>query len=341
MAKEHQPGIWLLEAFHRGGIDTDVLAARCPTAVPRLLAAPAELTLDDLNELLVCCADISNDESFGLRLIDLVETSMLGTYGYLLANAPTVRRFLEIGERYYPTLYRGAALEFQAYEATATLVFRPRGPSRFSMRHDNEWTLGFFVDHIRKRLPFPWYPQRVTFANEPPRDTAELERILGPNLEFEQQRTAFEFATSLLDQAISPANSLLLQILTDQAETLLLEIDHPTSLDAIVRLHILEGLEDGTANLENVARRLALSRSTLKRRLAARGTSFRRLRDDVVHRVAARALTDTAASIGSIASKLGYSELSAFDRAFRRLSGRTPTGMRAAAVTAPPPPPSA
>jgi len=170
-----------------------------------------------------------------------------------------------------------------------------------------------------------WHPIRTDFRNEAPADQTELRRIFGDEINFNAHRTAFEFASEALDRSLNLADSKLLEILTDQAEELLKMITIPDSFLTAVRLQILEDLEKKKATIQEIAPLMAVSRSTFKRRLAVRGLSFRGLRNDVIRNVATKALMETDAEIGTIALKLGYSELSAFDRAFKRITGMSPT----------------
>ncbi|MET0532513.1 MAG: helix-turn-helix transcriptional regulator [Microvirga sp.] len=73
---------------------------------------------------------------------------------------------------------------------------------------------------------------------------------------------------------------------------------------------------------------LAMSRRTFDRRLKSRGISYKALANEIRFEVACRLLQDTEMSLSQIAAALGYSEASAFTRAFRRWSGRTPTAWR-------------
>ena len=66
---------------------------------------------------------------------------------------------------------------------------------------------------------------------------------------------------------------------------------------------------------------------------AALDTSFRALRDDVIKNLAKQALAETTTHVTEIALKLGYSELSSFDRTFRRMTGMTPRGYREKALS--------
>lgn len=325
MAKEKLPGIWLLEAIRRGGVDTYRLSRDHPNEIRNLLADPGALAPDELNFILNLCAELSGDENFGLHMVDLVDQTMFGPLGYLLANAPTYDRLLYFTEKYYHTLYRSAVFELKKGKTACSLEFRVQGSCRLSQRHHNEWSLGFFVVYFGRQIGHGWVPLRAEFANEAPDDVRELEGVFGGNITFNAPRTAFEFEREILNRKINTSDSRFLKILTDQAEALLQEVLRPESFEAGVRLQILELLESGGANSRDIARNMAMSRSTLKRSLAARGLTFRGLRDEIIKDVACATLLETDTEVGVVASKLGYSELSAFDRAFKRITGMNPT----------------
>ena len=78
-----------------------------------------------------------------------------------------------------------------------------------------------------------------------------------------------------------------------------------------------------------MARRLHMSRRTLQRRLAEADTSYLRLVDDTRKDLALRYLEDASRSIMDVAFTLGFSQQSAFTRAFKRWTGVNPTEYRA------------
>lgn len=82
-------------------------------------------------------------------------------------------------------------------------------------------------------------------------------------------------------------------------------------------------LSDG-ASADTVARALNVSVRTLQRRLAGHGTNFRRVSDAVQARLAEGYLADPAVSVSEVAFLLGFSEQSAFNRAFHRWTGESP-----------------
>jgi AraC-like DNA-binding protein len=91
---------------------------------------------------------------------------------------------------------------------------------------------------------------------------------------------------------------------------------------------MVDHLGETTLTPEAVARTLAVSRRTLSRRLADEGTSFRHILDDVRREFACALLQDRSLSVGDVAFFLQYSEPAAFNRSFRRWTGRTPHAFR-------------
>lgn len=88
-----------------------------------------------------------------------------------------------------------------------------------------------------------------------------------------------------------------------------------------VKMQLMNRIGTGNAHQEKVARELAMSRATLHRKLNAKGKTFRTIRDEVIYQIATTALVGTDSRISEIALRLGFSEISSFDHAFRRISG--------------------
>jgi AraC-like DNA-binding protein len=262
-------------------------------------------------------------------MIELTDTSDLGIYGYLLMNAANVGEALEIASRYYPTFYLGAALNLSTARRTATLRYRVKGPATVSARHDNEWTLGFFVHLIRRGAAADWTPSTCTFTHAAPGDLTELHQLFGSNRHFEHAINSLEFSSDVLNYRINETDPSLLRVLTRHADKLLAEIQDEEDLVHKVRMLVLESLENGQSDAASIARKLNVSVSTLKRRLKEKGSTYRELRDGVVEDIAKSAISTTQVPISEIALRVGYSELSAFDRAFVRLTGMTPLKYRA------------
>jgi len=94
-------------------------------------------------------------------------------------------------------------------------------------------------------------------------------------------------------------------------------------------------LPHGMARVDEVARKLGMSRRTLARRLASEGSSFSEVMNRLRLDLAQRHIADPSLSISQIAWLLGYHEVSAFTHAFKRWTGKTPREMRVSETPAP------
>jgi AraC-like DNA-binding protein len=91
----------------------------------------------------------------------------------------------------------------------------------------------------------------------------------------------------------------------------------------------------GDPTLTVVAGTMAIGPRTLQRRLRDQGADFKKLVDDTRRRFALRYLGDRKNTLTEVAYLLGYSEVSAFNRAFKRWTGSTPSDYRRQAKTRP------
>jgi AraC-like DNA-binding protein len=126
----------------------------------------------------------------------------------------------------------------------------------------------------------------------------------------------------------------LLNVLTDYAEKLLKKISTKGNIQDQVRNFIRHNLEDNDAlDVKIVANKLNMSRHTLYRKLKKEGVSFQSLAEDVRQAEAKRHLEENSVSISEVAYLLGFSELSAFSRAFKRWTGESPAQYRTNAMS--------
>jgi AraC-like DNA-binding protein len=131
------------------------------------------------------------------------------------------------------------------------------------------------------------------------------------------------FPSSELDLPLVTADAAATRLASPQLERELATIGTP----AIVE-RVRAALAAGAISSVEVARTLRVSPRTLKRRLADHGTTFTALRDEHRRQRALLLLADRDLTLTDVASRLGYTELPNFTRAFRRWTGTTPTAHR-------------
>ena len=102
----------------------------------------------------------------------------------------------------------------------------------------------------------------------------------------------------------------------------------PSDFRRAVEERIETLLASGEVRIGDVARGLGLSRQTLYRRLKVEGATFEALLDQVRHRLALKLVRDEGVSVKEAAWRLGFSDPSAFSRAFKRWTGKSPRDLR-------------
>jgi AraC-like DNA-binding protein len=149
---------------------------------------------------------------------------------------------------------------------------------------------------------------------------------------FDQPRTGLVFDSKVMDLPIHTADSDLRRILERYCREILGRRPAVQNLTYQVRELIANLLTTGEPTIDTVAREMRMSSRTLERRLSAEGLSYRRILDDIRRQLAERYLGDERLGLSQITYLLGYSEPTAFNRAFRRWTGVTPTQYRKSAA---------
>ncbi|MFD9327920.1 AraC family transcriptional regulator [Streptomyces sp. NPDC060065] len=173
---------------------------------------------------------------------------------------------------------------------------------------------------IRQRINLT----RVEFNHPAPRHALEYDLLYGAPCSFRAPRTALVFDRAVLDRPVLQDEAALLAFLRRAPGDVLARLDYGSTAAAQVRRLLGQSLPDRMPDPQEVAARLAVSAQTLRRRLAEEGTSFQRIRDQLRRDVAIAALATGTVSIEDISQQLGFSEPSAFHRAFKRWTGSAP-----------------
>jgi AraC-like DNA-binding protein len=162
-------------------------------------------------------------------------------------------------------------------------------------------------------------PQRPPYA-------AAIEELLETPVRFGATHNALVFPSSHLHKAVRAVDRERLRTLEREAESLLEQTQAAPGFANTVEALLALGLAGEGA--EAIATRLDITPRTLARRLRAEGTSFQEIRDDVRRKLAESYLRKTAMPAADIALALGFSDATAFSRAFRRWTGVSPIRYR-------------
>jgi AraC-like DNA-binding protein len=185
-----------------------------------------------------------------------------------------------------------------------------------------------FVWRIQCAAGGSWRPVAVGLTHRRPADISEYERRLGPRISFDETVNGIAIGAQTLSIPMPGADPQLFKLIVKFCEQQLERqqaAEHPLN---VVREAMTRCLLRGETGPKAVAGELGVTASGLHRRLKAHGTSFQRLLDDTRRCLTERYLMETSLKLSDIATRVGYSELSAFSRAARRWFGTSPRSFR-------------
>jgi AraC-like DNA-binding protein len=274
-------------------------------------------------------ARATGDDCFGLHFGERYNPKNIGPLMYVVLNSPTMGAAFENGARFLKVHNRGANLSFTMEGERAYLQHRLEDLDVDSARQHNECSMAVVLNTLRLMAGSQWTPQEVQFAHGAPDRVSEHLRVFGAPVSFGCPANAFIMERDLLERQVPAADPRLYHILKQYLQRILDEMPREDELFVVVRRAIGELLRDGDPKIARVAKKIAMSPRTLERRLQERGVGFKKLMDDTRRRFALSYLRDRKNSLTDVAFLLGYSELSAFNRAFKRWTGTTPLHFRA------------
>lgn len=152
----------------------------------------------------------------------------------------------------------------------------------------------------------------------------ELRFVFSTNLRFSQVGSSIVFPSKYLKMGNIQNERTMKEFLRHAPGNFLVLYKNSSSLVAKIIRQFREMPPSSWPNFATLAHQLHVSQATLRRRLSDEGVTYQRILDDLRRDLAVEFLSDTEQSLADIAEALGFSEASAFHRAFRKWTGVKP-----------------
>ena len=279
--------------------------------------------------LFEAAAEHLKDPGFGLHFGSSVDPLDAGALGFLVANSPTLGDALGNLAAYLRLMTEGAELSIETGDVLAIASVRILDPHVERLGQLEEFGLALMMNFCRFVVGRRLRPEWVECLHQPRQSIEALEQYFGSPVRFGQTRTAIVLNKNLLDLRCRNADERLLRILKAHCDELLEKLGATADLKQHVAHLVSSHLPSSPVTAKSVASELGMSERTVARRLSEQGLSFGQIVDDVRRRLAERYLREPDMRPSQIAYLLGYSEPSAFTRAFRRWTGQSPSEYRA------------
>lgn len=282
-----------------------------------LISLHANIQIEELAARTTGC------DAFGLLWGQRQDLTILGATGLLAKHSPDVDAALKNIIKYMHLHAPGLQIELKVEdEETAYLI--PR------LRLQKTGTFTQYIDHVlavafnvcRCFMGPDWSPEMVCFAHRPPRDQRPFQKLFKSFLAFDADFNGIVFNAEILDKQLTETDPYLADLLINYLKG----FDQCPSNDITVQIEklITSLLRTGNCSIETVSGSLSIDKRTLQRKLKASNTTFQKLLDKVRSTTALNHLTQSDISMSHLAARLGYSEQSAFIRAFQRWFKETP-----------------
>ncbi|MEY4514896.1 MAG: hypothetical protein RLZZ450_7018 [Pseudomonadota bacterium] len=279
--------------------------------------------------------ELSGDPALGLALGMHAPESMLNVLGMLLVTSRTIREACTLLQSYGALVAGGLSWQLSTLPGSGELSSfgyscvggnRETGQDTARFGADCALSLAFRLGrHFAPVEP----PVELLLSHAEPPYAARYTHLFGCPVRFGQPENALVFRTSLLDRAQPYSDALLCSMLESTASKLMQEISGERSFVDRVRVALRYETDLANVDFDALARRWGLTRRVLRRRLSAESVSLSELLDEARCRRAVEELRRPDSKIKEVAEDLGYSETSAFHRAFKRWTGRTPSDYKA------------
>lgn len=308
------------------GLDADALFAAAGIEMGALAGSHARVAQDKLNRLWDGLVEVTGNPGIGLQFGRQVTPASFGAVGFLMLSCGTVREAAE------------QCLRYQRYLAEAMRAELCDGDGVVELRLENvggrsgvrvavvEAMLAAVTAWLRWVLPEPVPPLRIQLRHAATVPLEEYEALFGCPVRAGSDHTAVVFASALMQRPLSGHDPWMQEQHRRLLETLQQEALQPWT--GRVRQLMRQLLGVGPVEQGAVAAMLHLTPKTLQRRLEQEGTAFRPLLDEVRFELAREYLRQPAVALQEVSALCGYSDYSAFAKAFRQWSGRSPGDWR-------------
>jgi AraC-like DNA-binding protein len=317
-----------LEVVSERGVPRERFLAAAGIEPARLDDPDGRLNIDELNRIQEAALAVTGNPALGIHMGERASAPAYDVIGHLGTHAPTLRDCIE-GLIRFSRIVSDARPTLEERSDVATILFRFVGPPDSPpVRLRAEKAAVGCVRVLRAYCGESATPREALFQHASPPYRAEYTRFFGGLERFAQPITALRFDRALLSREAVHKNPRLSTILTTEAERIVARLErHVTCADRVRDLLMAQGAGDA-ASMAAAARRLGMSARSLRRRLASEGVTYPKIVEEMHVARAKRLLGELDRSVYQVAYELGFSDPSAFHRAFRRWTGMTPMQYR-------------
>jgi AraC-like DNA-binding protein len=314
-----------LQAALVRNIDVAVALQAAAIDAQLLAATRARVSAAAYAKLWAALADLLDDEFFGMDSHPMRRGSFR-LMCHAAAGATTLERALYRILRFLRSVLDDFHGTMHLEGEVAVITLHDHGILRRLFSYGTWFILvhGLACGLVRRRIPV----EQLTFRSAAPADDSHYTTRFCQNVVFGAATTQMRLAARYLSLKILETPESLPAFLADAPANLLVKYRNEGSTSALIRRHLRNKRPDEWPELDETARVLNISGTTLQRRLHGEGLNYQRLKDDLRRDIAIDLLSSEGLTVAEVAARTGFQETSAFHRAFKKWTGLSPGAYR-------------
>ena len=294
---------------------------------PALLKkSDARIAISHVDELWRLAVDLLDDPCFGVKMTEHWHPSYVGALGYAWCVSSTLRTAFDRVVRYIHVVTEDLNIKL-AETPKGLKVTTDLEKSVFTLPQHHDVVMSVLMHMCRFNYGEALNPTEVCLAHAEPPCEKVISGFFRVPVVYDAAESSITLATKDVDMQLSSANKELALLHDEFLMKYLIEIKKGDIVQQIQSI-IIENLPSGNVSDNLIARELNLSERSLQRKLKEHGTTFRSVLDEVRQMAAIQYIKNPVNTMSDIAFLLGFSEQSAFSRAFKKWTGTSPMKYR-------------
>ena len=281
--------------------------------------------VDCVSDILTKTEQVTGNQAIGLMAGKGFRPSTFLDVGHAIMFCRSLRHAILINRRYQPITQQFGRTNLKIYGKQAWLHWDSYCGEPEYCRN---LTDAVMASHAQFGRWLTWVHDKkinaVHFRHKQTSYTDQYEALFECPVLFEQEHDAMIVDVEAIDMPLPQANAGMLTDICKRLDQMLQAVENPNSwrdmMSNLMSVELIKGLPD----LEYCAHKLGVSGRTLRRHLSNEGTSYRVVLEQTRREMCDQFLVERILSLTEIAERIGYSEQSAFNRAFKGWYGETP-----------------
>ena len=318
--------LWaLLESY---GIDPQPLFRKVRIDPALMSNMTSRINRHTQDELFRGAVERVGDPCIGLNFGKFWHPSYMHALGYAWMSSSTLRSALGRLQRFIHIVNRDLEIELtEDGQGMRVEVFNTSEENPREQYWYADADMSNLITMCRANFGAKLNPLSVSFKHPAPPCAGEFYALFRCPVNFDAERNCMLLSSEDIDKRLPGSNPMMSQIHDQEIIRYLAKLDKNDIIQK-VKNAIIELLPDGRMSDHKVAEALYMSPRNLQRKLESEGTTFKTLLTEIRRDLALKYIQDTELTLTEISFMLGFSEMSAFSRAFKQWTGDSPRAQR-------------